>query len=151
MIRIRLPALLVLTERGLDNNGARAIAFVILVRRKFVERGDEGIIRHELEHVRQWWVLALILGTALFFVPSIEILGWMVAWWPLGAGAHHIAYWTCRRYRLWAEVRAHLEQVKYPDGRVVGSSLTLEAAAARIAQAYDLKVSKDEALRLLTQ
>lgn len=51
---------------------------VIAVRRGC--EADEGLVRHELEHVRQWW-------TSL--------------------GAHWLLYPLSRRYRLWAEMRAH--------------------------------------------
>jgi hypothetical protein len=144
-----LPAFVVVTARCLRGKGARAIGPVVLIHPKFSARGDLGTLQHELEHVRQWWILALPIAAVLWFVPSASVMGLAIAWWPLGAAVHPALYRCSRRYRLWAEVRAHRIQCSLPDGRLVDSSLSLDAAAERIATKYDLRITQDEAHRLL--
>lgn len=57
---------------------------VILIRPEY--RADEGLYRHELEHVRQWFATL---------------------------GVHSVLYLVSRRYRLWAEVAAYKVQLKF--------------------------------------
>ena len=65
---------------------------------------DDGLYEHEIEHVLQ--------SACLFFV------------------GHALLYLFCRRYRLWAEVRADNVQRSYPDRN--GYYLSLYDAAARL-------------------
>jgi hypothetical protein len=66
-----------------------AIGPVILIRPH--KRGDEGLYRHELTHVRQ------------------SLAGLLVV--------HAILYLLVPRYRLWCEVQAYREQLKHSPGR----------------------------------
>lgn len=81
-------------------------------------RNDEGIYRHELEHVKQ--------GAVLLFV------------------VHALLYLFVRRYRQWAEARAYGVQMNFPDRN--GEHLSLDLAAYRLAlPCYDLGITQDEA------
>lgn len=137
-----LPAFIFRTERWMDDNtGARAILCFVLVRGKYLDRGDEGIERHELEHVWQWWVVASVSGFLLWLAGLVWVL------WLLGLFVHPIVYAALKRYRLWAEVRAYREQLRWPDGK--GGSLAPEKAAKYIAEDYKLDISQADALRML--
>lgn len=57
----------------------------IFIRPKY--RDDEGIFRHEYEHIKQAWA-TLFIG-------------------------HALLYLFCRVYRQWAEVRAYRVQMQY--------------------------------------
>ena len=79
---------------------------------------DEGILHHEMEHVRQWY-------TGGFFIH-----GWR--------------YRKSRNYRLICEVRAYLKQMKYP--RCDGSFLSLDGGVERLMWTrYSLNITKDQA------
>lgn len=97
--------------------GAGSIGPLVLVRQKYILRGDEGIIRHELEHVKQWW---------------------------RSLGAHGPLYLFVRRYRLWSEVEAYRAQMAFPDGK--GGALRIEKAAQYLSEGYGLGINPDEAL-----
>ena len=87
---------------------------VIRILKKY--RNDEGIYRHELVHVKQW-----------FFTLSL----------------HSLLYLIIPEYRLWSEVEAYKEQLKYyPDNRV-------HLFAKFIATNYGLIVTQEYALKLL--
>lgn len=103
-----------------DGIGGQTIGPVVRIAEKY--RYDEGIFRHELEHVRQ--------GLALFFLP------------------HALLYRFVRRYRLWAEARAYSIQMRYPDRN--GKCLPLALAAYRLAlPVYDLGITPAEARAVL--
>jgi hypothetical protein len=71
------------------NVGGVAQGPIIRILEKY--RGDVGIYKHELTHVKQWF---------------------------LTLGIHSILYLFSRKYRLWSEVEAFREQSKhYPDDR----------------------------------
>lgn len=62
---------------------------LIFLRPKY--RNDEGLYRHELQHVKQWWFTL---------------------------GFHSLFYTFSDVYKLWAEVEAYKVQAKcYPDDR----------------------------------
>jgi hypothetical protein len=82
------------------------------------KRGDEGLYRHELTHVRQ------------------SLAGLLVV--------HALLYLLVPRYRLWCEVQAYREQLKYSPGR--------EARFARaIATKYNLQITPEAAEKLLRE
>lgn len=107
--------LTIYTDRILaDWQGGQARGPLILIRPKY--RGDEGIYRHELEHVKQW-----------FF--SVGMMSFL--------------YLLSRTWRARYEAAAYREQTCWPDGK--GGALTLDAAAARLAlPGYDLGLTVEE-------
>jgi hypothetical protein len=71
------------------NVGGMANGPVIRILEKY--RDDVGLYKHELMHVKQWFMTL---------------------------GLHSIFYLLSDRYKLWAEVQAYKEQAKhYPDDR----------------------------------
>ena len=80
------------TERFVpEGAGACARGPVIFIRPKY--RGDFGIYKHELEHVKQSFI-----GLFIF---------------------HALLYLLVPEYRLWCEVQAYKEQAKhYTDDRI---------------------------------
>lgn len=83
-------------------------------------RGDRGLLEHEFVHARQWW---------------------------RGLGVIHAArYWLSRAYRLRAEVEAYREQLRW----CASPDLAAKQFARFLVDKYDLGVTYDEALALLT-
>ena len=112
--------------------------------------GDEGLLAHELEHVRQFWTLFFFFGVLPFAANWIAgsplgNLGTLLL--ALGVSAHAALYLLVPRYRLWAELRAYSVQLKHMEPR--------EHYAAKygtyIAEHYRLNISANEATsRLLS-
>jgi hypothetical protein len=119
--------------------GGMAQGPYIRIRPKY--KDDIGLHRHEEEHVRQWWVATIgsavvIAGLAYQFqFPMFAAIG--------SIGVHGLLYKFVPSYRLWAEVQAHKIQMEhYPDD--------LSAFfGERIATLYNLKITAEEAAKLL--
>ena len=105
-------------------------------------RHDDGIYRHELMHVKQWafWAALAIPAALLFYhFGRLDLIGYSL----LSLSLHSVLYRFIPRYRLFCEVSAYKEQALfYPDDR---NPLFAEF----IADAYDLKITKEEALKAL--
>ena len=109
------PYLLFYTDNIPSGSAGCANAFVIRIRPEY--KNDEGILRHEAEHVRQWWCTL---------------------------GLHSLLYLLVKSYRLYAEVRAYREQLKYlPAINHVEQSRKLYAGF--ISRDYGLDISVEEA------
>lgn len=78
-------ALVIYTRLLPERKAGLAIGPLVLIQRRY--KGDAGLLAHELEHVRQFWVTF---------------------------GLHLIFYPFSRHYRLWAEAVAFARQVR-PD------------------------------------
>ena len=88
---------------------------IILIRPEYEH--DIGLIEHEKIHRLQWLITL---------------------------GVHSILYATSKRYRLWAEVEAYREQLKYsPDNVLI--------FAGFICEKYNLDVTLPEAINLLKE
>lgn len=137
---MRWPALITFTPLP-DGVGGEARGPLVRIAPQY--RGDEGILRHELEHVRQWWVAGLMVAAlfALALIASAHFglsdgMGSDVgafdlgAFWPLAFMSHSLAYRFIRRYRIWAEVQAYRAQMRHPDNQ--GGRLSAQGAAARL-------------------
>ena len=104
-------------------------------------KDNESVYLHELEHVKQWYVmtLVLLLGVlALYcFVPAAA------PWWPgltlLALLMHNGLYNFADGYRLWSEVRAYRVQA-------MGDDAMLRVFAQSIAGHYNLHITSLEAL-----
>lgn len=108
---------------------------VIRILKKY--RGDIGILKHEIEHVRQWWVLT-VLTAPVFYLIDPMLTGLCMA-------AHPALYLAVRQYRLWCEVRAYRIQMRHPDKN--GAYLSASGAARRLAvPRYRLNLSVEQAL-----
>ncbi len=120
--------------------GGTANGPVIRILKKY--RDDKGIHEHELEHVYQW-IFGVLLGAAVaLLLYTFQSPYWLAAL-IAGAAVHPLLYKLVPRYRLWAEVQAYQEQLKYySDDRT-------PLFARFIAIHYKLAVTQDEALALL--
>jgi hypothetical protein len=119
--------------------GGTAKWFLIRIRPKY--RDDKGLHAHEEEHVRQWWFTtigsaAVLAGLAYQFQLPLYVA-------VAGLAVHDLLYSLVPSYRLWAEVQAHKVQMEqYPDDRS-------ELFGKRIATLYNLKITAEEAAKLL--
>lgn len=75
---------------------ARTNGFVIRVRRRLSQ--DEGVIRHELVHVKQWYRMLILFHPILYAV------------WP--------------KYRIWSEAEAFREQLRWDPPEIQESRLS---------------------------
>ncbi|MGQ0711188.1 MAG: hypothetical protein ACT4NV_15745 [Rhodoferax sp.] len=129
--------------------GGYASGPVVRIRPKYRDRGDVGIHRHELEHVRQWYaglMVGMALALALQFIPELARLAtyWTLAI-PFGISIHSLLYLLLPQYRMWAEVAAYRKQLaSYPHGT------DCTWAAQALATKYRLRISIDDARRALS-
>ena len=79
-----IPHILIVTDKMPERLGGMANAFVIRIRPKYAN--DAGLIAHEKEHVRQFWITL---------------------------GMHGILYLLSKRYRLWSETKAYRVQLSF--------------------------------------
>lgn len=99
-----------------------ALRYKITIQPKY--KCDEGILHHELEHVKQWY--------------------------SGGFSIYGLRYKKSKNYRLKCEAKAYLKQMDYK--RCDGSYLTLDGAAERLMWSrYDLGLTKDQALQCLKE
>ena len=135
----RWPLALMFTTSTLPNGiGGVAVMFWTTVLDKY--RDDTGLMMHELEHVKQFWRLALLSIPLVILLWGLSLpLGF--ALWPVPA--HSLLYRVSKRYRLYCEVEAYrLQASSYPDDR-------RPIFAHYIANDYRLDIAPAAALKLL--
>lgn len=108
------PAIIWYTDRIKGDWSASSNSFVVRIRPRF--RHDDGLLRHELEHVRQWWMLPML---------------------------HSVLYMLVPRYRLWAEVRAYQTQLRAWPAKD-DYYRYLDHFSEMLANRYRLRISVDE-------
>lgn len=113
------PAIVIYTDRVPKGSAGVANAFVVRIRPKY--KNDVGLLAHELEHVRQWWVLPLISDFMYLF---------------------------SKRYRMWAEAEAYRKQIKaYPSE---DRNRFAAKAVFFLMQKYNLDLSTEKAKKLIS-
>ena len=143
-----IPVPVFITDWGMGPTvGGSANGPVVRIRPKYIERNDEGILNHELNHVKQ------------FYTPLLISLGIFAALWlwlgyiseyslfiiMAGYSFHGLMYLLVRPYKLWSEVTSYRIQAKsYPNYQE-----KLQEFAGYIAKYYNLNISQNEALLLL--
>lgn len=133
------PPSLILTSESIPAS-AGGDASYCWVRLRASAQNDKAMLTHELEHVWQFWMLALlglpIAGLMLFLDQS--------PWIGLFALTFHKAlYRTSMSYKLYCEVKAYKAQIVVePDDR------TLSFARA-LSSDYGEKITVSDALKLL--
>jgi Flp pilus assembly protein TadB len=133
------PHIIRYTDKMPDHVGGYARWFYIAIRPKY--KDDLGIHAHEKEHVRQWWVLTIVCCALI--AGACHILGQPYHYAALGAAVHSLLYKFVRPYRQWAEVEAFKEQLKHYEPHY------LPNMARRLSRGYGLKITQEEAERLL--
>jgi len=115
-----LPTLVFYTDRIIPERfGGYTTGILVFIRPKY--KDDEGLLYHELTHVRQFYRTL---------------------------GLHAILYLLSKRYRLKAEIEAYREQLKHPPA-VNNPEPYRELYAKFIATKYGLDISEREAQELL--
>lgn len=142
-----IPVKINISDNMADNVGAYANKYRVVVRPKYIEQNDEGIIQHEMVHVRQF--CRPIFGSILLSIPFAFIpFGWVFIPFFLILGYNfHTFLCTSNKFRekyvLRCEVEAYKKQLKYYlDDR---SELFVEF----ISTGYGLDISQEEAVKLL--
>lgn len=156
-LRIFPLALLIVTDAMPAGVAGDARGPVVRIHPDMWTRGDEGLLQHELEHVRQFyrmWILSTIVNAplagwlALHFASPLSPLQAALAVGISCLAMHPLLYLRSRTYRELAEVDAYRVQMRYPDGK--GGQLSLDDAAARLAgPRYGLGITAVEAGELL--
>ena len=137
-----VPVPIVYTDRLLkDWQGAATRGPFVVIRPVYLERGDEGIHAHELEHVRQFWTMAASLAIVLLLVLPAE---WRAFSAALPLLVHPFMYRFVRGYRLEAEVSAYQVQLAFSP-----AGASADWAAEALATKYDLNISREDARAML--
>lgn len=140
--------MIIYTDKFLKNwQGGRQVWFIAIVRPKY--RGDQSIVEHEREHIKQWALTTFLAGWVCAFAAFVlhrhlgascnDLLPLLV----VPPSAHGLLYNLLRKYRLWAEVKAHRVSLAYRPEQI-------EKYVQDIAQHYKLRISTDQAKSLLT-
>lgn len=142
MIKLNLfpPAVIRTSEAMPAAIGAITRFMVVSVREKYIDSNDTGIVLHELEHVKQFWVMALI-GMALSLLSYLTVHNWIVTYYTLlgGVVSHSILYLFVERYRRECELRAYTVQFKEYN-----ITECPEWLLAKVVDVYSLKITTEE-------
>ncbi len=112
-----LPAIVILTDRVPAGSVGCANAMIVRIRPKY--EGDEGLLQHELTHVKQAYRLLILFHSLLYLLDD--------------------------SYRLHAEVEAYRKQLEYSPDKVTDTA----RFAGFISEKYDLDISREMAAVLL--
>jgi hypothetical protein len=112
---------------------------VIRILKKY--KGDRGLLCHELEHVKQWWITTIL--AAIIIGAICYRTGHSYIYMALSVSVFQVLYSVIPWFKLQMEVEAYRQQMKhYADDRV-------PLFAKFIATKYDLKITAEEAEQLL--
>ena len=112
-----LPVIVIYTDRVPEGSAGCANAMIVRIRPKY--KGDEGLLQHELTHVKQAYRLLILFHSLLYLLDD--------------------------SYRLHAEVEAYRKQLEYSQDKVTDTA----RFAGFIAGKYDLGISREAAAMLL--
>ena len=123
------------------NTGGRANGPLVRILTKY--QHDEGILKHELEHVKQFWSLNLAV-TAILFALSV-FFNFDPYYAIAGMSVDSVLYSAVKPYRYWAETQAYAKQLQYS----VDKEKDVELFGRFIADAYNLNITKEQATERL--
>ena len=66
-----------------NGEGGRQLGPLIRINEKY--REDTGLLAHEVEHVKQWWIVSIICATLWFTFVPIQELSVGFSWLPFMA------------------------------------------------------------------
>jgi hypothetical protein len=119
-------------EKKLHDSAGAAIYCLITIDPKYVN--DEGLLQRELRHV-QHWRIATIISTIPFLIFNPYLLIFSIFTYGL---LTEVPF-----FRYWAEIDCFAKQAAYyPD-----TEKSLDYFAYAISTKYDIKVTKDKALK----
>ena len=123
--------------------GGEANLFVVNIRPEY--KNDVGLHVHEYTHVVQWYIclaLTLLLALISLLSPATTPLSILLA--IISPATHSLLYSLVPKYRLKCEVSAYRKQLaRYPTN--TSNEFAIEALTTK----YNLKISREEAVRLL--
>jgi hypothetical protein len=102
------------TDNLPEGVGGAANGPYVRIRPKY--KKDKGLLQHELEHVKQWWITTILAALAIAGVCYYQ----QAPYWYclLSLVAFDLLYSTFQRFKLQCEVWAYREQLKhYEDDR----------------------------------
>jgi len=117
--------------------GAYKIKMLPFIRMNSKYKNDIGLHQHEYEHIKQYFMLGIPVSVVVFLLSN-----WLFALIAL-AVSHDLMYTLVKKYRQWSEVSAFKKQLKH------GGSINV--AAERLSSDYDLGITKEEAIKLLSK
>lgn len=117
-----------------------------LIRIRPEYENDEGLLQHELVHVKQWalpFLISIIFGI-LYYILTDSLIGLFI-FSLIGCNIFPLSYLLIKKVKLKCEVQAYREQLKfYKDNKI-------NLFAEFISRKYGLNVSKEEAFNLLNK
>lgn len=121
-----------------SGDGGRAFGPLIRINKSM--KHDEGLLAHEIEHVKQWWVVSIICAVLWFAFVPMHGLGIVFAWLPLTV------------YQLLQEIPPIQKLIELRCWRVQLSKYgecRANQAAKLFSTKYHFKISEEEAYQLL--
>jgi len=108
------------------------------------KRGDEGLIVHEYEHIKQWYLclaIGLLCAGVVYFLLGNLIASLFLA--SVSVSLKGILYTYVKPFRQWAEVQAFRAQIKVTEGD------HKDFFSSALSNNYKLDITHNEALKLL--
>lgn len=130
------PALVFMVDSLPPDTGGCANGPVVRLLKKY--ENDEGILKHELEHVKQFWFLTI--AVCLIILAVTTFLRLPIYYAALGISTHGLLYLFVKPYRYWAELKAYAVQLVYSKDKEKDTELF----GGFIATAYKLNKTKEE-------
>jgi len=112
-----LPAIVIYTDHVPEGSAGCANAMIVRIRPEY--EGDEGLLQHELTHVKQAYRLLILF--------------------------HSLLYLFDDSYRLHAEVESYRKQLEYSQDKVTDTA----RFAGFISEKYDLDIPREAVAVLL--
>lgn len=143
-----IPVPVLITDWGMGYHvGGKANGPIAFIRPRYHESGDLGILNHELNHVKQFYIpfgISIIICGLAFGIFQ-EYQWWMSLILALGFSSHSLMYKFIPKYRLWSEVACYKIQAKY----YADYAERIRLFSTYIVNYYNLKVSQLDVHRLL--
>jgi len=136
---VKLPHIVKYTDKVLQGESG---LFVIYLNP--AKRGDEGLLAHEYEHVKQWYLclaIGLLLALGVYLLLSNLTASLFIC--AVSISLKGILYTYVKPFRQWAEVKAFRAQIKVTDGE------HQEFFSNALVNNYKLSISYGKALQLL--
>ena len=110
------------------------------------QKGNKHVLAHEVEHVKQWYMMFIPLIVAavftLYFATAVIVACFGYALLGSAIALHPLLYQYNRRYRLYCEVKAYKAQIKagYEERLAVRSLMH---------RSYRFNLHRQDAIKLL--
>jgi len=144
------------TDNVEEGKGGWAKLCYARIRTKYLLKNDTGILKHELEHVKQFWqvtglgVLAFILIYLLFnkvvIMPGYTATDAMLDILPFVFLIHNVLYMFNTAYRLRCEINAYAKQL-----HEYGEIECTDKVATWVSKDYNLNISEASVKILVNQ